>query len=60
MPTCGMSDPALRAASCNAIIRACTKTSMFNAGMMRGVMDFVSQHMMASRNWTYQLFLYLI
>ncbi|KAI9005894.1 armadillo-type protein [Gaertneriomyces semiglobifer] len=55
LPTCGMPDPVMRNAACISIIRCCFKGHALHSGMMRGLLEFASQQMMAHKQWTFQL-----
>ncbi|KND03924.1 uncharacterized protein SPPG_01373 [Spizellomyces punctatus DAOM BR117] len=55
LPTCGMPDPVLRRTACISIVRCCFRGQSLHPGMMRGLLEFVSQQMMAHKQWTFQL-----
>ncbi|KAI9106007.1 armadillo-type protein [Phlyctochytrium arcticum] len=55
LPTCGMPDPVMRRTACTAIVRCCFRNQTLHPGLMRGLLEFVSQQMMAHKQWTFQL-----
>ncbi|KAJ3226007.1 hypothetical protein HK099_005713 [Clydaea vesicula] len=55
LPTCGMPDPTFRKTACAVAIKCCIKKLTIHAGMIRGLMEYVSQQMMTNKYWTFQL-----
>ncbi|TPX59062.1 hypothetical protein PhCBS80983_g02729 [Powellomyces hirtus] len=55
LPSCGMPDPMMRRAACISAVRSCFKGQALHPAMMRGLLEFVSQQMMAHKQWTFQL-----
>ncbi|KAJ3014030.1 hypothetical protein HKX48_005388 [Thoreauomyces humboldtii] len=55
LPSCGMPDPMMRKAACISVVRACFRGQTLHPGMLRGLLEFVSQQMMSHKQWTFQL-----
>ncbi|KAI8848354.1 armadillo-type protein [Chytridium lagenaria] len=55
LPTCGMPDPSFRRAACLSAVYCCFRQGAVQAGIMRGLLDYVSQQMIGHKQWTYQL-----
>ncbi|KAI8809948.1 armadillo-type protein [Cladochytrium replicatum] len=55
LPTCGITDPVLREAACLSCILCCIRGTLAHPGIMRCLLEFVSQQMMTHKQWTYQL-----
>lgn len=50
-----MPDPEYRKTACDSMIRCTIKQGFVNCGMIRSVLEYVSQHMMVNKIWTFQL-----
>ncbi|KAJ3090469.1 hypothetical protein HK102_003650 [Quaeritorhiza haematococci] len=55
LPTCGMPDPSMRSAACVAAVRCCVQQNTVNAGMLRGLLEYVSHQMLAHKHWSFQI-----
>eukprot|EP00842_Homolaphlyctis_polyrhiza_P003152 jgi/Hompol1/3838/HPOL_003403-RA len=55
LPTSGMPDMYFRRAACLALIRCCVKGMNINPGMLRGLLEYVSQQMLSHKHWSYQV-----
>jgi hypothetical protein len=55
LPTLGMPDPVFRQAAGDVALRCTIRQGVVNPGMMRGLLEYVSQQMMINKNWTFQL-----
>ncbi|KAL2913671.1 hypothetical protein HK105_206831 [Polyrhizophydium stewartii] len=55
LPTTGMPDLLFRRSACVALVRCCIKGMNVNPGMLRGLLEYVSQQMLSHKHWTFQV-----
>ncbi|KAI8922787.1 armadillo-type protein [Entophlyctis helioformis] len=55
LPTAGMPDVVFRRTACLALVRCCFKGMSVNPGMLRGLLEYVSQQMLVNKHWSYQV-----
>ncbi|KAI9362464.1 armadillo-type protein [Zopfochytrium polystomum] len=55
LPTCGMTDPLFRRAACASCVFACFKSNALSVGVMRGLLEYISQQMLGHKYWSFQL-----
>lgn len=55
LPTCGMPDPVFRKAASVSSILCCFKSTSISVGILKGLLEYVSQQMLGHKQWSFQL-----